>query len=266
MKRPHPEWITPEWNAPGEVHAFVTTRAGGCSGGPWSGLNLGIRSGDRPQDVARNRAILRESLPDMPRWLRQVHGWAVVDAGSGPWPDGQEPEADASFTLEPGVVCTVLVADCMPVFLCDSGGSAVAVAHAGWRGLAGGVLEATVRAMGVPPHRLLAWLGPAIGPRHFEVGEDVVEAFAANDAGAAGGFRPYPGRDGKWLCDLPWLARRRLADAGVGAVSGGQHCTVSDARLYSHRRDRGVSGRMAAVIWRESRPVASDAPGIVRTA
>ena len=251
MKQPHPEWIIPQWGAPAGVHAFVTTRAGGTSSGPWESMNLGLRSGDRSEDVLGNRAILRECLPDAPRWLRQVHGAGVVDAGSGPWAEGQEPEADASFALAPNVVCTVLIADCMPVFLCDGRGGAVAVAHAGWRGLAGGVVEATVRAMGSAPDTLLAWLGPAIGPRHFEVGEDVLEAFCSADAGAVEGFEPYPGRAGKWLCDLPWLARRRLARIGVESVGGGTHCTVSEARLYSHRRDRGVSGRMAAVIWRD---------------
>lgn len=240
-----PAWIVPAWPAPPRVRAFVTTRAGGVSNGPYASMNLGMKSGDAVQSVQANRAILRRCLPAEPAWLAQVHGAAVVEAGSAP----AGVEADASWTACAGAVCAVLVADCMPVFLCARDGGAVGIAHAGWRGLSGGVIEATVRAMNVAPSRLLAWLGPAIGPRNFEVGDDVLQAFTAHDARAGAAFAPYPGRPGKWLCDLYALARSRRADLGVTAVGGGNFCTVRDARLFSHRRDHGRSGRMAALIW-----------------
>ncbi|MBL8383016.1 MAG: peptidoglycan editing factor PgeF [Burkholderiales bacterium] len=243
----HPEWITPDWPAPAAVRAFVTTRAGGVSAGAFASMNLGLRSGDAPDAVRANRAILRRALPAEPVWLDQVHGTGVIAAHAA---GGGVLAADAAWTGATDVVCAVLVADCMPVFLCDRDGTAVAVAHAGWRGMAGGVIEATVRAMPAAPERLLAWLGPAIGPRNFEVGDDVRSAFLAGSAAAHAAFVPYPGRPGKWLCDLGRLARQRLAALGVEAVTGGDRCTVDDARLFSHRRDRGRSGRMAAVIWR----------------
>ncbi len=247
MTEPHPDWLIPEWQAPYGVHAFVTTRTGGVSTAPFDSMNLGLKSGDETENVLRNRAILRATLPGEPVWLRQVHGAGVVDASTV----AGEPEADASWTTRPGVVCAVMVADCMPVLLCDQEGDAVGAAHAGWRGLSSGVIEATVRAMGTPPERLSAWLGPAIGPRNFEVGDDVLAAFVAHDARAAGAFSPYPGRPGKWLCDLFALARQRLAALGVNAVSGGGFCTVEESRWFSHRRDRGRSGRMAAFVWRQ---------------
>jgi YfiH family protein len=246
MKAPHPEWVIPDWQAPAGVRAFVTTRAGGVSRAPFDSMNLGLRGGDDIRDVLRNRAILREALPAEPAWLRQVHGAGVVQAAAA----AGEPEADASWTAHRAVVCAVLVADCMPVLLCDRDGGAVAAAHAGWRGLSSGVIEATVRAMATPPGRLMAWLGPTIGPRNFEVGDDVLQAFLAFDAQAGLAFSPYPGRPGKWLCDLYTLARQRLAGLGVTAVHGGGYCTVSEPRWFSHRRDRGTSGRMAAFIWR----------------
>lgn len=243
----HPDWLVPDWPAPRGVRAFVTTRAGGISPVPFDSMNLGLRSGDEIDNVLRNRAILRAALPAEPAWLRQVHGADVVEASAV----AGEPEADASWTASRGVVCAVMVADCMPVLLCDQDGGTVAAAHAGWRGLSSGVIEATVRAMGTPPQRLSAWLGPAIGPRNFEVGDDVLEAFVTHDAQARRAFEPYPGRPGKWLCDLYALARQRLAALGVTAVTGGDLCTVEDRRLFSHRRDRGQSGRMAAFIWME---------------
>ena len=246
MTEPHPDWLVPAWSIPSGTHAFVTTRAGGVSPAPFDSMNLGLRSGDETENVLRNRAILRAALPAEPAWLRQVHGAGVVDASAVV----DEPEADASWTARPGVVCAVMVADCMPVLLCDQGGGAVGAAHAGWRGLSSGVIEATVRAMGTPPERLSAWLGPAIGPRNFEVGEDVLAAFVAHDARAASAFSPYPGRPGKWLCDLYALARQRLDALGVTAIAGGGFCTVEESRWFSHRRDRGRSGRMAAFIWR----------------
>ncbi|MBL8377053.1 MAG: peptidoglycan editing factor PgeF [Burkholderiales bacterium] len=245
MKVPHPDWIVPDWPAPPGVRGFVTTRSGGVSTGPYASMNLGSRSGDLADHIARNRALLREYLPADAAWLRQVHGAQVVVAR----PEGGEAEADASVAHGPGAVCAVLVADCMPVFLADRDGGVVGLAHAGWRGLSGGVIEATVRAMGTDPARLMAWLGPAIGPSQFEVGNDVRDAFVARDVAAGAAFRPYPQRPGKWLADLGQLARQRLAAIGVPAVGGGGMCTVEDARFFSHRRDRGVSGRMAALLW-----------------
>ena len=247
MNQTHPDWIVPDWPAPPGVRAFFTTRAGGVSPTPFDSMNLGLRSGDALGNVERNRAILRACVPSKPAWLRQVHGSSVVAAATVA---GQvEVEADASWTDQPGVTCAVMVADCMPVFLCDRDGGAVAVAHAGWRGLSGGVIEATVRAMGVPGERLLAWLGPAIGPDNFEVGEDVLRAFVAHDSAAQAAFLPYPDRPGKWLCDLYALARQRLAALGVASIGGGGFCTVAERRMFSHRRDQGKSGRMAALIW-----------------
>jgi YfiH family protein len=247
------ELLRPDWPAPANVHAFVTTRAGGVSGGPWASLNLGDHVGDDPAAVAENRRRLRAHLPAEPVWLRQVHGIHCCDAqvlsGAG---SAMPPEADAALSRAPGVVCAVLTADCLPLLLCDEAGSAVAAAHAGWRGLAGGVIESTVAALGVPGERLLAWLGPAIGPGNFEVGDEVRAAFVAHDAQAAAAFAARA--EGKWLCDIYLLARQRLAALGVRRVFGGNEagadfCTVRDAaRFYSYRRD-GVTGRMASLIW-----------------
>lgn len=235
--------IRPDWPAPANVRALMSTRAGGVSATPWASLNLGDHVGDDPAHVAANRAHLREALPAEPAWLKQVHSARVVEAGGG------EIEADACFTRVPGQVCAVLTADCLPVLFCDRAGSVVAAAHAGWRGLAGGVLEAAVDAMAVPPDEILAWMGAAIGPHAFEVGEDVREAFLAQHADAARAFVPQCA-PGKWLVDIYALARIRLTHAGVLTVSGGGRCTFSESdTFFSYRRD-GVTGRMAAVIWR----------------
>lgn len=243
MKAPH-DWIVPDWPAPRGVHALVTTRNGGVSRGAHASFNLGLRCGDDAASVAANRAQLRALLPQAPKWLHQVHGAAVADADRL----RDEVDADASVARAAGTVCAVMIADCMPVLLCDEAGTVVAAAHAGWRGLAGGVLENTVRAMDVPPARLLAWLGPAIGPAAFEVGADVRDAFLAADAGAAAAFAPHA--PGKWLADLFALGRRRLAACGVARVYGGGLCTVAGPqRFYSYRRDRDT-GRMAALVWR----------------
>lgn len=247
MKEFNPAWIAPQWPAPARVRAVMTTRAGGTSLAPFDSLNLGTRAGDAIDNVLLNRARLRASLPAEPRWLRQVHGTGVVDAATAV----DEPEADAAFARRPGVVCAVLVADCMPVLICERTGTTVAVAHAGWRGMSGGVIESAVAAMNAPPEELMAWLGPAIGPDHFEVGDDVRQAFAARDPAAQAAFAPFPGRSEKWLCDLELLARQRLHAVGVRQVHGGGFCTVGDARFFSHRRDHGKSGRMAALIWIE---------------
>lgn len=239
-----PEFLRPSWPAPAAVRGAMTTRAGGVSQGPYASFNLAGHVGDEAAAVAENRRRLRAALdlPAEPAWLEQVHGIQVV-ALPGP---SQGP-ADAAVTFTPGSVCAVLVADCLPIFIAGRDGRRVGIAHAGWRGLAAGIVEATVAALECEPGGLVAWLGPSIGPAAFEVGAEVRDAFTARDAGAAAAFRP--GRDGRWFADLPALARRRLAGAGVGAVHGGDHCTLSDpARFYSYRRD-GATGRMAALAW-----------------
>ena len=237
-------WLRADWPAPARVRTLVTTRAGGGSRAPHDAMNLGSRCGDDPAAVADNRALLRALLPADPVWMKQVHGTRVVEADAG---KGDEPEADAAVARAPGTVCAVLTADCLPVFLCDESGSVVALAHAGWRGLAGGVLENTVRAMGEAPERLMAWIGPGIAAPAYEVGAEVRDAFVADDAADAGAF--HPTRPGHWLADLPLLARRRLARVGVARAGGGTLCTHADARrFYSFRRD-GATGRFASLIW-----------------
>lgn len=228
------------------MRAFVTTRQGGASSGPFAGFNLGDHVGDDPAAVAANRRRLREglALPADPAWLRQVHGARCTElTASGP----QELEADAAVVREPGTVAAVLTADCLPVVLARADGAAAGVAHAGWRGLAGGILEATVAALG-PPGELHAYLGPAIGPAAFEVGEEVRSAFLAQEPADAAAFR---GHGDRWLADLYTLARHRLERLGLRSVwiSGGGLCTFTDAdRFYSHRRD-GRTGRMATLVW-----------------
>lgn len=208
-------------------------------------MNLGLRVNDDPDCVRRNRELLRQFLPAEPKWLAQVHGTRTVEADGVALPV----EADAAFSRSSGVVCAVMIADCLPLLLCDREGGVVAAAHAGWRGLSAGVIESAVAATGVAPARLLAYLGPAIGPEAFEVGADVFDAFVSRDRTARIGFKPHAA--GKWLCDLYALARQRLNALGIGAVFGGGLCTYSEpARFFSHRRDR-ISGRMAALIWRE---------------
>jgi YfiH family protein len=240
--------IEPDWPAPRGVRALVTTRAGGCSVGSYASLNLGARSGDDPAAVSENRRRLAALLPAAPVWLRQVHGTEVVDADRAR-EQALEPQADAAVARARATVCAVLVADCMPVLFANDAATVVAAAHAGWRGLSAGVLEATVGAMRVAPQRLIAWLGPAIGPRRYEVGDEVRTAFLARDATAASAFRAV--RPGHWLLDLYAVARQRLAASGVVRVYGGGFCTYSDeARFYSYRR-QAKTGRMAALIWLE---------------
>lgn len=235
--------LFPEWPAPAHVRAVQTTRRGGISPDPWDSFNLGDHVGDDPGRVAANRAELRGALPAEPRWLQQVHGVHTVDAAQA----ADRPTADASFARQVGTVCAVMTADCLPVLFCDRAGTVVAAAHAGWRGLQAGVLEATIAAMAVPAGEILAWLGPAIGPAAFEVGDEVRAAFVANDPDAAEAFKPHA--PGKWLADIYRLARQRLLAAGVASISGGNWCTVSDPeRFFSYRRD-GVTGRMASLIW-----------------
>lgn len=240
------DFILPDWPAPARVHAAQTTRLGGVSAGAYASFNLGTRCGDAPDAVAENRRTLRSALrlPAEPAWLHQVHGRRVV---SLPLAADETPQADASMASAPGPVCVVMSADCLPVLFCDTAGRSVAAAHAGWRGLAAGVLEATVAAMPAPPAELLAWLGPAIGPQAFEVGEDVRAAFVDADPGAAACF--LPATPDKYHADLYALARRRLQRCGLTRIYGGGLCTYSEAmRFYSFRRD-AVCGRQASLIW-----------------
>ncbi|MBL8249886.1 MAG: peptidoglycan editing factor PgeF [Candidatus Competibacter sp.] len=236
--------IFPGWPAPARVRAVSTTRRGGVSPPPYDSLNLAGHVGDDPACVAENRQRLAAAigLSADPAWLHQVHGAAVVAAETVDAPVA----ADAAWTRKSGRACVVMTADCLPVLLCDRAGTVVAAAHAGWRGLAGGVIAATVAAMPVPSAGLLAWLGPAIGPEAFEVGDEVRAAFLALDAGNAACFRPSPA--GRWLADIYALARRQLRGLGVAAVYGGEFCTFNDsARFFSYRRE-GKTGRMATLI------------------
>lgn len=238
--------VLPDWDAPPQVRTLVTTRLGGCSGGPYASLNLATHVGDDLQRVTANRRRLPDLAPDLPGdplWLEQVHGTRVVPAEE--YRPGSL--ADACVARTPGLVCTVLTADCLPVLLCDDEGSTVGAVHAGWRGLSAGVIEACIAAMALPPVKLMAWLGPAIGPQAYQVGEEVRAEFVAHDAAAAAAFVDQG--QGKWLCDLYLLARQRLKAKGVSRVAGGKDCTFSDPkRFFSYRRD-GVTGRMATCIW-----------------
>lgn len=257
--------LRPDWPAPANVNAVVTTREGPAPvrDSPY-GFNVGTRCGDDPAAVARNRVFLCEALqlPAQPRWLHQVHGTRVIGfdyahpnpsprAGEGGRADGgnavREPQADASVTHAPGVALAILTADCLPVLFCADDGSEIAAAHAGWRGLSAGVLEHTLDAMQTSRARILAWLGPAIAAPSYEVGTEVRDAFIAHDAAAADAFAPT--RPGHWLCDLYALARQRLHAAGVAHVSGGNLDTFTDTRLHSYRRDGAQSGRMASLVW-----------------
>ncbi|MCX7156639.1 MAG: peptidoglycan editing factor PgeF [Rhodocyclales bacterium] len=238
-------FILPDWLAPSGVRALATTRQGGASRAPWDSFNLGAHVGDDPRAVEANRAMLRRELPAEPLWLTQVHGTRCVDAATA----APGVEADASFTRRRGVVCAVLTADCLPVLLCDERASVVGIAHAGWRGLASGVIEATVAAMGEPGDALMAWLGPAIGPQAFEVGDEVREVFVARDSQAASAF--VPAAKGKWLCDIHQLTRQRLNALGIRRITSADSCTLHDAEnFFSYRRD-GVTGRMASLVWLE---------------
>jgi len=299
-------WLDADWPAPPGVRAGTTTRRfPGVSQPPYDRANFGARCGDDPAAVARNRALLHETLrlPSDPRWLHQVHGTTVacfdsasianprfVGAASGgdaleprsssdapasavgaasaatapTTPSGTaddsqttEPQADAAITRTPGVVLAILTADCLPVVFATDDGSVIAAAHAGWRGLAAGVLEATIDAMRADPARIIAWLGPAAGPAAYEVGEDVRSAFVDHDPPAAAAFTPT--RPGHWHCNLYALARRRLTARNLTRVTGGTHCTITDReRYYSHRRDQRT-GRMVTVVWRDDVDVTPDA-------
>ena len=252
----HEDWLVPGWRTPG-VGAVMTTRHGGVSNGAFASLNLRDGLGDDPRAVQENRTRLQASIGALPVYLNQVHGARVVHiAGSDARPGAAVHTADASITSEPGLACAVQVADCLPVLFAAPGARAVGAAHAGWRGLALGVLEATLGAVCAlakcEPPQVQVWLGACIGRRRFEVGEDVLAAFGADSTNAdAARFAAHA--PGKWLADLPQLARDRLATAGVASVSGGTWCTVEEtSRFFSFRRER-VTGRMAAAIWIERR-------------
>ena len=238
------------WPAPPNIVGFTTQRDGpGVSLPPFDRFNLGMRCGDDPAHAIENRLRLAQALdlPSRPRWLQQVHGVAVARFDDSSPHDASEPEADASVTASRGCVLAILTADCLPVLFCAADGSEVGVAHAGWRGLAAGVLETTVAAMRTPPAELLAWLGPAAGPAAYEVGDEVRDAFMASDIAAGAAF--VATRPGHWRVDLYALARQRLARIGLRRVYGGGLCTISDPqRFYSHRRDQRT-GRMASLVW-----------------
>lgn len=241
--------IFPDWPAPAQVRAFQTTRLGGISAAPFDSLNLGDHVGDAPLVVARNRMLLNTLLPSEPVWLEQVHGTAVANADLA----GCRTVADASIARRG--VCVVMTADCLPVLLCDQAGTVVAAVHAGWKGLAAGVIEATVREMAVEPVELMAWLGPAISQKAFEVGAEVRDEFISADPEAATAFLPLPlqgegsGESGKFLADIYALARLRLSALGITQIYGGDRCTYSEPeQFFSYRRD-GVTGRQGSFIW-----------------
>lgn len=239
-----------DWALPRGVHAAFTTRHGGTSRAPWDSFNVAAHVGDEAAAVTANRAQLAAglALPSPPGWLQQVHGIEVVDLDA-PIAGAAPPTGDASVATASGRVCVIMVADCLPVLFASADGRHIGAAHAGWRGLAGGVLEATVRALGADPGTLTAWLGPAISREHFEVGADVRDAFLGQDPGAAAFFVPNP--RGRWQADLVGLARRRLERLGIRSIAGGHWCTFADrSRFYSFRRDGG-GGRMAALIWKD---------------
>ena len=236
------DWLIPDWPAPAGVKACVTTRAGGVSLAPFDSLNLGDHVGDNPEAVAENRRRLTDHFSIQPAWLKQVHGIAVAHADPN-----ITATADASWTTTPGIACAAMTADCLPALFCDRAGTRVAAAHAGWRGLAAGVLEATLDSLAVPPEDVLVWLGPAIGPQAFEVGPEVRETFVQQLPEAAKAF-VLSQSAGKFMADIYELARLRLAVRGVTAVYGGGFCTVTDPRFFSYRRNPRT-GRFASLIW-----------------
>ena len=238
-------FLIPDWPAPAGVRACVTTRAGGVSVAPFDSFNLGDHVGDDPAAVAHNRQRLTHIFDVQPAWLSQVHGIVVAHATPG-----QIAEADASWTNTPGIACTVMTADCLPALFCDRAGTRVAAAHAGWRGLAAGVLEAAAQSLEVKPKDILVWLGPAIGPKAFEVGGEVREAFVKDLPDTAAAFVPSI-NEGRYMADIYELARLRLARWGVTAVYGGGFCTVTDPRFFSYRRSPRT-GRFASLVWIET--------------
>jgi polyphenol oxidase len=243
-----PQWITPDWPAPARVKAAATLRTGGVSEGTFASFNLGAHVGDDANAVAENRRLLEAALqlPAEPTWLNQVHGTTVVEAGAID-PTAARPAADASVALNNNAVCVVLTADCLPVIFCDRAGTRVAAAHAGWRGLVGGVLAETIKALNVPPSELLAWLGPAIEQDAFEVGPEVLEQFVARDPNNSAAFQTNA--RGRWQADLYQLARNELARLGLTSVHGGGFkCFADSERFFSYRREPRT-GRMATLVW-----------------
>lgn len=238
------DWLIPDWPAPAGVKACVTTRTGGVSLAPFDSLNLGDHVEDSPEAVLENRRRLTAAFAIQPAWLRQVHGVVVVEADPG-----RIAEADGSWTGTPGIACTAMTADCLPALFCNKSGTRVAAAHAGWRGLAAGVLEAAADSLDAAPADVLVWLGPAIGPKAFEVGPEVREAFMQQHPQTAQAFVPSH-NPGKFLADIYQLARLRLAARGITAVYGGVLCTVTDPRFFSYRRSPRT-GRFASLIWLE---------------
>jgi len=237
--------IIPDWPAPANVKALQTTRVGGVCSAPYDSLNLGEHVGDAPLAVARNRILLNKYLPSEPVWLKQMHGTVVANADMA----SCLPQADACIARHSAAVCVVMTADCLPVLLCDREGTVVAAAHAGWKGLAAGVIEATVQAMETAPADIIVWLGPAISQEAFEVGDEVRALFVAKQSQAVSAF--IPGRDGRWFADLYALARLRLNALGITRIYGGNHCTFREQeRFFSYRRD-GATGRMGTFIWLE---------------
>lgn len=238
-------FIKPDWPAPTQIKAFTTTRIGGFSSAPYNTLNLGKDVGDDLINVEKNRALLQKQLqlPSEPLWLKQTHGIDVVQAES------QHPyvNADASFTLQKNIVCTVQTADCLPILICDRAATCVAAIHAGWKGLVAGIIEATIKTIKIPGKELLVWLGPAIGPQTFEVGRDVYEKFTLHDSNATAGFKQI--NTEKWLANIYLLATQRLHACGVDAIYGGNFCTYTDKEnFFSYRRDK-TTGRMNTLIW-----------------
>ncbi len=244
MKKSMPNsdsWLIPDWPASANIYAGTTLRHGGVSLPPYDSLNLGNHVGDDPAAVAENRRRL--NLPTEPIWLRQTHSTRIVDAAHCT-PD--QNEADGSYTTQSQVICSVLSADCLPVLICDRAGTTVAAVHAGWRGLASGIIEQAIATLPVDPDNLLVWLGPSIGPDAYEVGNEVRKIFITHDPAAKAAFIA---KQGKWRMDIYQLARQRLMTLGVTAIYGGNHCTYREGEhFYSYRRD-GISGRMASIIW-----------------
>jgi YfiH family protein len=239
-------WIKPDWPLPAHVHAAVTLRTGGISNSGYASLNPASHVGDDPAHVQANRQILKDmlQLPAEPVWLQQVHGMRAIKADQASFPQ----EADASFTDQAGTVCAVLTADCLPVLFCGDQGKVIAAAHAGWRGLRAGILAETLKVMNC--RDIHVWLGPAIGPDQFEVGDEVRDAFVGDNPSTAAAFRKA--RPGKWLADIYRLARINLSELGIDHIYGGGLCTVTDPqRFYSYRRDGATTGRMASLIWRD---------------
>lgn len=237
--------IKPNWPAPMHIHAYTTTRQGGYSMMPYTSLNLADHVGDNIKHVKQNRNLLKQSLQltNEPVWLIQTHGTNVIQAD----PTSTSLTADASFTEKSEIICAVLTADCLPVLICDSAGTMVAAIHAGWRGLAAGIIETTIKKLPATPNNLLAWLGPAIGPKAFEVGQDVYEHFLQSNSKAALAFENYAAN--KWLANIYWLAEQRLRKTGITHIYGGEYCTYTDTtQFYSYRRNQNT-GRMASLIW-----------------